>query len=204
MAPRPLTSSPEESFPATFQESLTDRPQETVESQSEILLADPRLNNLRTTRDTIWEAVLNNALCLKFDLSRLSDCRRPYISPFFRSIGAQDQPSDLVASTFDATMPVHLQPTMAQILVPHHASLDLIPLPILRDRVIMMSFAMPQIFDLWDLKLDIYVRHALVYRPDASKSACQSWDQNSWKATPWFLQKWCLDWIHELDVNRKS
>lgn len=90
---------------------------------------------------------------------------------------------------------------MAQILIPHHASLDLIPLPLLRDRVIMMSFAMPQIFDLWDLKLDIYVRHALVYQSDGSNHDYQSWDQNNWKATPWFLRKWCLDWVKELAVS---
>jgi hypothetical protein len=160
-------------------------------------------NTLRTTRDTIWEAVLNNAVCLGFDLSRLADCRRPYISPFFRSITPQDEPQDVVASTFDATVPVHLQPTMAQILIPHHASLDLIPLPLLRDRVIMMSFAMPQIFDLWDLKLDIYVRHALVYRAGGSHCESQSWDQKSWKATQWFLRKWCLDWVKELALSEE-
>lgn len=93
---------------------------------------------------------------------------------------------------------------MAQILVPHHASLDLIPLPLLRDRVITMSFAMPQIFDLWDLKLDIYVQHALVYQSHGPNGAYQSWDQRSWKATAWFLQKWCLDWIKELAFSEDT
>lgn len=166
-------------------------------------LGDPKMNFLRTTRDTIWLAVLNNANCLNFDLSLLADCSQSYMSPFFRSITAQDKPHDLVASTLDPTVPVHLQPTMAQILVPHHASLDLIPLPLLRDRVIMMSFAMPDLFDLWDLKLDIYDRNALVYRPTGPDEG-QSWDQNSWKATSWFLQKWCLDWVKELSINGGS
>ncbi|KAJ5397888.1 hypothetical protein N7509_006001 [Penicillium cosmopolitanum] len=211
LAPRPSAASQEESSPVSEPESATfRRPSLEIsdlrisQRTTSIPLADPMANTLRTTRDTIWGAVLNNAVCLGFDLTRLADCRRPYISPFFKSITSQDEPQAVVASTFDATIPVHLQPTMAQILVPHHASLDLIPLPLLRDRVIMMSFAMPQIFDLWDLKLDIYVHHALVYRSGGSHREYQSWDQNSWKATPWFLRKWCLDWVKELAVSEDS
>ncbi|KAJ5980647.1 hypothetical protein N7481_007945 [Penicillium waksmanii] len=208
LAPRPSGASQEESSPVSEPESATSRrPSSEIsdlkfsQRATRIPLADPIANTLRTPRDTIWEAVLNNAVCLGFDLSRLADCRRPYISPFFKSITPQDEPQQVVASTFDATIPVHLQPTMAQILIPHHASLDLIPLPLLRDRVIMMSFAMPRIFDLWDLKLDIYVHHALVYQSGGSHRENQSWDQSSWKATSWFLRKWCLDWIKELAVS---
>jgi hypothetical protein len=112
------------------------------------------------------------------------------MSPFFKSITSQASPQALVASTFNTSFPIHLQPTMAQILVPHHASLDLIPLPLFRERAIMMSFAMPDAFDLWDLKLDIYERHALVCRRYSAEGTCRPWDQKSWEAMPWFLQKW--------------
>jgi hypothetical protein len=81
---------------------------------------------------------------------------------------------------------------MAQILIPHHASLDLIPLPLLRERAIMMTFAMPDIFDLRDLKLDIYTRHALICRRDLENGVCHPWDSRSWEAKPWFMKKWSM------------
>jgi hypothetical protein len=154
--------------------------------------ADPLANTLQTTRDTIWLAVLNNALCLGFDLKKLAQCSTAYMSPFFRSITPQDSARDVVASSLNSSIPTHLQPTMAQILIPHHASLDLIPLPLLRERAIMMTFAMPEIFDLWDLKLDIYTRHALVCRRYLEDGACHPWDSRSWEAKPWFMKKWSL------------
>lgn len=159
---------------------------------SSILSADPVMNCMQTAQDTIRMAVLNNALCLGFDIEQLTTCGASYMSPFFRSIMAQDSPRDLVASTLNSSTPIHLQPTMAQIIVPHHASLDLIPLPLLRERAIMFSFAEPHKFDLWDLKLDIYTRDGLVCRRGGAKGTCQPWDQRSWEAAPWFLKKWSM------------
>jgi hypothetical protein len=159
---------------------------------SPLLPSDPIMNAMQTSEDTIRMALLNNAVCLGFDLDQLANCTTPYMSPFFRSITAQDSPQDLVASTFNTAIPIHLQPTMAQILVPHHASLDLIPMPLLRERAIMMSFAMPDAFNLWDLKLDIYTRRALVCRSHRPGGTCQPWDQKNWEAMPWFLKKWSM------------
>lgn len=137
-------------------------------------------------------ALLQNAICLGFDLDQLTDCTQLYMSPFYRCIAAQDHPQDLVASTFNSSIPMHLQPTMAQILIPHHASLDLIPMPLLRERAIMKSFAMPNDFNLWDLKLDIYTRHAVVVRRHRPAGTSQPWDQKNWEAMPWFLKKWSM------------
>jgi hypothetical protein len=131
--------------------------------------------------------MLNNALCLGFDIQKLMTCRKTYMSPFFRAISPTDNPQDLVASTLNQSIPIHLQPTMAQILVPHHASLDLIPLPLLRERVIMLAFAMPQVFDLWDFKLDIYVRHALTLKMEGERLP---WDRRCWEMKGWFAKKW--------------
>ncbi|KAJ5952433.1 uncharacterized protein N7479_010846 [Penicillium vulpinum] len=152
--------------------------------------ADFWMNTLETPQVTMWAAIFSNAICLGHDVELLSACSLTYMSPFYKPITPQDNPRDLVISAMKPSIPIHLQPTMAQILVPHHASLDLIPLPILRDRAIMMCFAMPDIFDLWDFKLDIYTRNALVchrHRPDKS---CHPWDPKSWEAMPWFLKKW--------------
>ncbi|KAJ5593957.1 uncharacterized protein N7459_000165 [Penicillium hispanicum] len=158
------------------------------ETNHPLLLADPKLNTLQDTRTEILLAALNNALCLGFDISNLMNCQEGGMSPFFRSITPSDNPRDLVASRLNPSIPIHLQPTMSQILVPHHASIDLIPLPLLRERVIMMSFAMPHAFNLWDLKLDVYVRHGLVTRRHGGE--CLPWDQKYWEMKPWFKTKW--------------
>ena len=112
------------------------------------------------------------------------------MSPFFRHVTAQDNPKVVLRAAADMSIPIHLRPTMAQILIPHHASLDLIPLPRLRERAIMMSAAMPHIFNLWELKLDIYVRGALTCWRYHRGGICQPWDMKSWEAAPWFLRKW--------------
>ncbi|KAJ6157604.1 hypothetical protein N7470_005196 [Penicillium chermesinum] len=157
-----------------------------------IPLADPLMNNLSTSRDTIWRAVSTNAVILGFDLLQLVDCRANYISPFFRSIRPADRPQDLVASALNTSIPLHLQPTMAQILISHHASLDLIPIPLLRERVIMMCFAHPEKYNLWDLKLDIYARHAAFCKYEEPDGRYQPWDSKRWKIQSWFLEKWKL------------
>jgi hypothetical protein len=146
------------------------------------------VNILQTNQTKTVSAVLKNAVCLGFDIQKLMTCDKADISPFFRAFTPTDNPRSLVASTLDPSLPTHLQPTMAQILIPHPASLDLIPLPLLRERVIMISFAMPEVFDLWDLKLDIYVRDGLVI---SGTKNCSSWDQNYWEMKPWFKRKWC-------------
>ena len=161
-------------------------------STSPLLLADPISNSLQTSEDAIRVALLHNAICLGFDLSQLMSCVQPYMSPFYRCISEEDRPQDVIASTFDTSIPLHLQPTMAQILIPHHASLDLIPMPLLRERAIMKAFAMPNDFNLWDLKLDIYTRHALVVRRHRAAGTSQPWDPTNWEATPWFLRKWSM------------
>ncbi|KAJ5630843.1 uncharacterized protein N7484_010943 [Penicillium longicatenatum] len=132
-------------------------------------------------------AFLHNATCLGFDISDLMTCDRRSMSPFFSSIAPTDNPQALIANKINPSIPIYLQPTMAQILVPHHAALDLIPLPILRDRAIMLSFAMPEVFDLWDLKLDIYARHGIVLKAD---SEFLPWDPKNWDMKPWFGTKW--------------
>ena len=146
------------------------------------------MNTLQTTQTQTLLAVLNNAICLGFDISGLMNCHQKQTSPFFRPIAPTDNPHDLAATILSPSTPIHLQPTMAQMLVPHHASLDLIPLPLLRDRVIMFAFAMPEVYNLWDLKLDIYVRHGLGLKAD--RKDYQTWDRRAWEMKPWFGEKW--------------
>ncbi|KAI8722826.1 BZIP domain-containing protein [Fusarium sp. LHS14.1] len=181
--------------------------QETNKPQDELVLPDMYLNMLRFEQVTISHAVFQNALSMGLDLQFIANCGAHCISPFY-------QPS--LASTTDATallqqgaastasfkntsIPIHLRPTLAQVLIPHHASLDLIPIPFLRERAIMLSAAMPNTFNSWELKFDIYGRGGLtIWRRNQSgterrsNTTYQPWDMKSWEAAPWFLKKWTM------------
>ncbi|KAJ5719890.1 hypothetical protein N7493_006768 [Penicillium malachiteum] len=152
--------------------------------------ADPKINTLQNSQTQTLLAILNNARCLGFDIGKLMDCHESHVSPFYRPIAPTDNPHDVIATTLNLSIPIHLQPTMAQMLVPHHAALDLVPLPLLRDRIIMLSFAMPKVFDLWDLKQDIYVRDGIALKSKSDRGEWPSWDRKSWEMKPWFGEKW--------------
>ncbi|KAK8065377.1 hypothetical protein PG997_012124 [Apiospora hydei] len=175
-------------------------------------LADPYANARSLSQTAIFTALLHNALSLGFDLAALADCGNPYacLSPFYSATArAQDDPRWLVADALARARPTaakavvppaSLRPTLAQILVPHHASLDLIPFPQFRDRVILLSAALPHQFNLMELKKDIYVSGALrvaaLAGDDSStgggRRSCQPWEPRSWDVRGWFLKKWSL------------
>ncbi|KAI1109821.1 hypothetical protein F5Y14DRAFT_455661 [Nemania sp. NC0429] len=141
----------------------------------------------------ILRACLSNAICMGIDMAELISCGRSCMSPFYRPMTQMnDDHAALMAISSHDSLPASLKPTPAQILIPHHASLDLIPLPRLRERAILMCAALPHVFSLWEMKLDIYTRNALVChsRDTSSGVTFQPWDMRSWRAAPWFLSKW--------------
>ncbi|KAI0430378.1 hypothetical protein F5Y09DRAFT_331067 [Xylaria sp. FL1042] len=149
--------------------------------------------SLEDNSTTVFRACLSNAIRIGIDLTELMYCERPCMSPFYRPTAqTNEDPTALVTVSSHDSLPASLRPTPAQILIPHHASLDLIPLPRLRDRAILMCAALPRTFSLWEMKLDIYTRNALVCqnRNSSSGSTLQPWDTCSWQAAPWFLSKW--------------
>ncbi|KAF4949229.1 hypothetical protein FSARC_13535 [Fusarium sarcochroum] len=169
---------------------------------------DVYLNMLQFAPVSLFSSLLANAVSLGFDLSRLGGCSAEYVSPFYQPnlSGALNptcltQAGSAIISSFNNTnVPMQLRPTMAQILIPHHASLDLIPLPFLRERAIMLSAAMPHIFNIWELKVDIYEKGGLtLWRHNSAKQGRKNsrnsyppWEMKSWEAAPWFLKKWCM------------
>ncbi|GAW25072.1 hypothetical protein SAMD00023353_0103180 [Rosellinia necatrix] len=149
--------------------------------------------SLEDNSTTIFRACLTNAICIGLDLTELMCCELPCISPFYRPMAQMDgDPGALVAASSHDSLPASLRPTPAQILIPHHASLDLVPLPRLRERAILMCAALPHVFSLWEMKLDIYTRNALECRGRDTPSGVVSrpWDMRSWQAAPWFMSKW--------------
>lgn len=161
-------------------------------------MPDPMANALEFLPTTVFGACLHNALALGVDLGDLATCSPGGISPFYRPSTPADDPATLLSCallSLTRKPPPYLLPTLTQILIPHHPSLDLIPLPHLRDQAIMLSASMPQVFNMWELKLDIYQRGGLVMLKkrmgnNGKMKSCQPWEKSSWVATPWFLRKW--------------
>ncbi|KAI0184901.1 hypothetical protein EV127DRAFT_221725 [Xylaria flabelliformis] len=149
--------------------------------------------SLEENSTTVFRACLSNAICIGLSLTELMYCERPCMSPFYQPMAQRnDDPAALVATSSYDSLPPSLRPTPAQILIPHHACLDLIPLPRLRERAILMCAALPHTFSLWGMKLDIYTRNALVChgRDTSSGLVSEPWDMRSWQAAPWFVSKW--------------
>ncbi|KAI1045795.1 hypothetical protein LB505_013901 [Fusarium chuoi] len=174
---------------------------------------DLYMNMLQFSPAAIFTSCLSNALSLGLDPSIIANCSVEHISPFYQpnlsstlNHAALMQAGSNILSTFDNTsIPVHLRPTMAQILIPHHTSLDLIPIPFLRERAIMLSAAMPHVFNNWELKLDIYERGGLTIwrlkheKGESVRDTYPPWDMKSWEVAPWFMKKWCMLMGREYD-----
>ncbi|RGP59529.1 hypothetical protein FSPOR_11286 [Fusarium sporotrichioides] len=175
------------------------------DSQTSSEFPDVYLNMLQFFPTAFFGSCLANAASLGFDLDLVADCTAYNLSPFHQpdlsSIADYStlvrRGSDFLSTFANTSVPVHLRPTMAQILIPHHISLDLIPLPFLRERAIMLSAALPDVFNGWELKLDVYERGGLTTwrlgsgKGSKTRDSYPPWDIKSWEAAPWFLNKWC-------------
>jgi hypothetical protein len=149
-------------------------------------LANPVANSIQFTPVTLFSAMMNNALSLGLDIAKMLTA--DYVSPFYRPVTSRDDPKALLASASHPSIPTHLQPTLPQILYSHHPYLDLLPYPLLRARLIVLTNLMPHTFDQFDFKRDIYINGGLVCWK--TNGSAQPWDMRSWEAAPWFLRKW--------------
>ncbi|KAL6251776.1 hypothetical protein RBB50_001986 [Rhinocladiella similis] len=160
-------------------------------------------------------ACLFNAAVMGIDIDRVGEPK--YMSPFYRpSFSAS--PSPVQPAAADKTSNLHLRgprslrPCFAQVIFPHHACLDLLPLPKLRETAIMLVVRAQQYGqsvdssdrdEVQELKRDVYVRQGVRFRgtgelqreeyllPDESTRHCGNpWEGGSWAVAPWFAIKW--------------
>ena len=163
------------------------------------VLPSPYLNVLDIPRTRTLAACVHNARSMGFTIS---DVIKPhYIAPslFYQPHSPDDDPVALLASVSDPKMPANLRPTLPQVLYPHPAFLDLIPLPAFRTRVILdavkRGWANLGIdgFDLFELKRDIFQDGLAWDSYDGHGrqwAKVEPWDITSWKASGWFVKKW--------------
>ncbi|KAG9229577.1 hypothetical protein BJ875DRAFT_488775 [Amylocarpus encephaloides] len=154
-------------------------------------LPDLHGNYLQLPQTSILTACLYNSLSLGINLQDLMTAH--FCSPFYRpGTNISDNPRALLAASYVPSVPEHLQPTLPQILFPHHACFDLIPFPRLRARAIAFAASKPRLFNPLDLKKDV-IHEGLMcwYRgSDSIRGSGQPWDMCSWEIAPWFRNKW--------------
>ncbi|PMD45909.1 hypothetical protein L207DRAFT_523369 [Hyaloscypha variabilis F] len=151
-------------------------------------LPDPYSNHLNCVQTAILLPYLHNARCIGLDIHDLIAMKSIFYRP---NTTMADDPASLLLEARKPWIPAHLQPTLPQILFPHHPYLDLLPFPALRERAI--TFA--AMFNAMDLKLDVF-REGLACSPKSRNNEYlgnnQPWDIRSWEVKPWFLRKWRL------------
>ncbi|KAL8381987.1 hypothetical protein RB595_005986 [Gaeumannomyces hyphopodioides] len=141
--------------------------------------------NISMTRITAPAAMRANAAQLSIDTSLLLD---ESISPLY---GAD--PTGLPAH-----LSPDLQPTPAQLAVPHHPCFDLVPWPEFRELALHAIAQDPPAFDEEDLCLDVLNDGLICWGGSAAGGASSlhgrgqgsPWDGRSWEAAPWFLEKY--------------
>jgi len=153
-------------------------------------VADPCTNYIQLWQGSAWTASIYIAMSLNLNLEFIQSSE--WQSPFYRATTLGDDPATLLATAQVPYAPANLQPTLPQILFPHHAYLDLIPFPVFRARAITLANTVhgPRC-DLLDLKRDINAG-LVCWSPGNGTDGgnVQPWDVRSWKAAPWFLKKW--------------
>jgi len=159
-------------------------------------LPDPFMNTLQLARQSLFIAAMYNARALGIDLAQVMTPN--YLSPFYRPTTPADDPKALVAAASNPSFPAYLQPTLPQILFPHHAYLDLLPFPVLRARAIAFAVTRPLMFDPKELKLDIYVNAGLLcWNTGKRNTSGHSWDMRTYEVAPWFMSKWKMLLVKE-------
>ncbi|PKX93376.1 uncharacterized protein P174DRAFT_392298 [Aspergillus novofumigatus IBT 16806] len=148
---------------------------------------------LFTTYTLLLTACVYNAAALGISIDQFSSYNcMSLCSPFYRPYTAMSaDPSSLLAAATVTrpVMPVHLRPTLPQILFPHHPLLDLLPLPGLRAKAITFAATAPSLLDAVEFKQDIVERGGIVCSSE-SVGGMQPWDMRAWTIAPWFRRKW--------------
>lgn len=137
-------------------------------------------------------AYLHNASCIDLSIKDLLEMKSPFYRP---NTTMADDPTSLITAARKPWIPIHLQPTLPQILFPHHPYLDLIPFPTLRARIITLANTSPWMFNPMELKKDIFSEGLFCFPNRGNiniQGSGQPWDVRSWQAAPWFVRKWRL------------
>ncbi|KAI0192280.1 hypothetical protein EV127DRAFT_45654 [Xylaria flabelliformis] len=135
-------------------------------------------NQITLTTVALGSAFFANAFLLGIPLSAM----------------VEDEDREMSAQALACTKP-DLQPTPAQLAVPHHPSFDVIPWPEFRANICRALAHDPPLIDDGELCLDFMNDGMRCWGSNAGDSLAgrgqgAPWDSRSWEAAPWFLEKW--------------
>ncbi|KAI1745295.1 hypothetical protein F4680DRAFT_401725 [Xylaria scruposa] len=135
-------------------------------------------NRITLTTVALGSAFFANAFLLGIPLSAM----------------VEDEDREMSAQALACTKP-DLQPTPAQLAVPHHPSFDVIPWPEFRANICRALSHDPPLIDDGELCLDFMNDGVRCWGSNAGDSLAgrgqgAPWDSRSWEAAPWFLEKW--------------
>ncbi|KAI0905344.1 hypothetical protein F4823DRAFT_144219 [Ustulina deusta] len=138
------------------------------------------MNRITLTPIALGSALFANAMLLGIPISTMMDNEDVPLQP--RAL--QCMKPDLV-------------PTPAQIAIPHHPSFDVIPWPDFRSNVCIALAQNPPSIDDDELCLDLMNDGVRCWGSTTGDSLQgrgkgAPWDQRSWEAAPWFLEKWAM------------
>lgn len=162
---------------------------------SSMYLADPYKNRLQPSKTTLLSACLYNASTMGINIEEFFSYNcMSLCSPFYRQAASSTEPQKLLSevSASYPLVPANLRPTLPQILIPHHPLFDLVPIPNLRSRAIILSAAAPHLVNMFELKGDILEGGLLCLGSRGGSGSGQPWEVGSWKVAPWFFEKWKL------------
>ncbi|KAH7391490.1 hypothetical protein BKA64DRAFT_106191 [Cadophora sp. MPI-SDFR-AT-0126] len=152
-------------------------------------IPSPYLNLLTPYQTSIISAFIHNARALS--IARHELLTNAPLSPFYRATNTSTSTAALMAA-LPSNYPPHLRPTLPQVLFRHHAYLDLLPFPRLRERGVAWANTNPRLFDPRELKLDIVMGGLMCKRDEYGGGGGQPWDARSWTVAGWFKVKWRL------------
>ncbi|KAI0427935.1 hypothetical protein F5Y09DRAFT_332972 [Xylaria sp. FL1042] len=137
-------------------------------------------NRITLTPVALGSAFFANAMLLGIPVSALMDYEDVPIPP----------------QALHCTKP-DLFPTPAQIAIPHHPSFDVIPWPAFRSNACIALAQNPPLIDDDELCLDLMNDGVRCWGSTTGASLHGRgqgvpWDQRSWEAAPWFLEKWAM------------
>ncbi|EED22460.1 hypothetical protein TSTA_097090 [Talaromyces stipitatus ATCC 10500] len=152
-------------------------------------LADPYKNALSFSQVTLMSVCIHNAHFLGVTIQAFfGDDYLTLCSPFYRPVSASDDPTALLASVSRPSTSRFLQPTLSQVLFPHHPIFDLIPIPAFRERAIMLAATSPSLLNPLELKQDIingcFICWGTKYSPNHS---CKGHTYRAYARIIWFL-----------------
>ncbi|KAF2493246.1 hypothetical protein BU16DRAFT_563418 [Lophium mytilinum] len=142
---------------------------------------------IRLTKYPAMTAYATNAAVLFPVIPFLASpgCLSPFYNP---AVTPEELPGVLASYTH---IPPDLRPIASQITVKHHPVVDVLPFPVMRERLLGLLLRDKMKFA--ELKRDLLNGGMICWRGGSGIAGGVPWEGRSWEAKGWFLKRW--EWV---------